>query len=138
MKQREKTPIEMMYEELEIELAEIERKSAELHKKWRAADEKGDAEQAEKLQRQRMNINIRAEELRTRITWADEHKSKKLADEKVVSDMWANRLNVGGHLLIGGAGLYLGYKADKNGSLTNKSPIGFFNTIFGGLTRRNV
>ena len=128
MKQREKKPIELLYEEREMELVECERKSAELYEKWRVAVDKDDKEKAEKLERQLNTILSRAEEL----------KSKKLEDEKTVSDMWANRVNVGGHLLIGGTGLYLGYKADKSGALTNKSPIGFFNTIFGGLTRKNV
>ena len=138
MKQREKEPIELLYEEREMELVECERKSAELYEKWRVAVDKDDKEKAEKLERQRTVIKIRIEELNTILSRAEELKSKKLEDEKTVSDMWANRVNVGGHLLIGGTGLYLGYKADKSGALTNKSPIGFFNTIFGGLTRKNV
>ena len=138
MKKDRRTDIEIMKEELEEELRARVALDSKLVQDIDDALEAGDNDKVEKITNLRAHAKVRILELKELLRYAEELKRAKNTNRKIVSDMWANRLNVGGHLLIGGTGLYLGYKTDKTGALTNKSPLRFFSDMFAALSRKNV
>jgi hypothetical protein len=135
MKKKEPTTAEVLKSNWERELAELQEIDSKLYKEYMAAEKKGDTAKADSLMKTETKVMERIQVIEATLKYAGELQTQALTDRKIASDMWVNRLNVGGHLLIGGTGLYLGYRTDKNGALTNKSPLSFFSQIFGGMIR---